>query len=153
MSRIDTRHPEREGKAPRRLPLWPLLAFLTTGPAAVLAQTHTTIDCPDSSFTEARGINDRGEIVGDCDDSNGSHGFLLRNGTFTMIDGPGATLTTAFGINNRGDVVCRYTDADNVVHGYLHRHVHFSTIDPPGIIPGPQAHPRTAAVGIDDLGR
>ena len=146
MSRIDTRHPEREGKAPRRLPLWPLLAFLTLGSAAAPAQAYTTIDCPGSSSSEARGINDRGDIVGDCDDSSGSHGFLLRHGSFTMIDFPGATLTTAFGINNRGDVVGRYTDADDVVHGYLLRHGHFSTVDHPDSTV-------TAAIGIDDLGR
>ena len=153
MSRIHTRHPEREGQTPRRPPLWPLMALLTLGSAAAPAQAYTTIDCPDSSSSSARSINDRGDIVGSCDDSNGSHGFLLRQGTFTMIDFPGATLTTAFGINNRGDVVGRYTDADDVVHGYLLRHGHFSTIDPPGMIAGSNGPPRTAAVGIDDLGR
>src|SRR5690349_11744241 len=152
MSRIDTRHSEREGTAPRRLPLWSLLAVLTLGPAAAPAQTYTTIECPGSSSTEARNISDRGEIVGDCDDDAGSHGFLLRHGAFTMIDVPGSTSTTAFGNNNRGDVVGRYTDADDVVHGYLLRHGHFSTIDPPDIIPGPEAQPRAAAVGIDGLG-
>ena len=153
MSRIDTRHPEPEGNAPRRLPLWPLLALLTLGSAAAPAQAYTTIDCPGSSSSSARGINDRGDIVGSCDDDSGSHGFLLRHGTLTMIDFPGATLTTAFGLNNLGDVVGRYTDADDVVHGYVLRHGHFRTIDPPGMIPGPEGPPRTAAIGIDDLGR
>ncbi len=141
MSRIDTRDPEWEGNTPRRLPLWPLLAFLTLGSAAAPAQAYTTIDCPGSSSSSARGINDRGDIVGNCDDSSGSHGFLFRHGTFTMIDFPGATLTTGFGINNRGDVVGRYTDTDDVVHGYLLRHGHFSTIDPPGMIQGRRTAP------------
>jgi len=31
---------------------------------------------PGSTFTDALGINDRGQIVGDFEDSTGVHGFL-----------------------------------------------------------------------------
>jgi hypothetical protein len=76
MNRRATKLPEPQKQARRRLPMFPLLALLTLAPAAARAQTYTTIDCPDSSSTSARGINDRGEIVGICEDANGAHGFL-----------------------------------------------------------------------------
>jgi uncharacterized membrane protein len=146
VNRSATKLPERQRQANRRLSAWLLPALLILDPAAALAQTYTTIDCPDSSFTEARSINDRGEIVGICEDVSGVHGFLLSHGAFTIIDVPGATATLAFGVNNRGDVVGRYTDTAGVFHGYLLRHGRFSTIDPPGSL-------LTSARGIDDLGR
>ena len=113
-----------------------LLALLTLGPAAAMAETYEGIDCPDAFYTEARGINDRGDIVGICDYANGPHGLVLRRGVFRLVDAPEALgPTAAFGINNRGDVV-----------GYLLRRGRFTTIDPPdsGL---------TSARGIDDAGR
>ena len=91
MNRIATKLPEGQRPAHRRRPIWLLLALLTLGPAVGLAQTYTTIDCPDALLTYARSINDRGEIVGICEDADGAHGFLLRHGRFTLIDVPGAT--------------------------------------------------------------
>ena len=44
-----------------------LLALFSALPAAAMAETYEAIDCPDSFYTEARGINDRGDIVGICD--------------------------------------------------------------------------------------
>ena len=37
----------------------------------------------------------------------------------TQVDVPGATVTSVQGINARGDIVGRFTDANNVVHGFL----------------------------------
>ena len=111
-----------------------------------LAQVYTAFDCPQALGTTARAINDRGEIVGGCEDANGSHGFLLRRGHFTMIDVPGATITHASGINNRSEVVGEYFDGANVNHGFLLRNGRFTKIDPPGSVLG-------SARGIDDLGR
>ena len=48
MNRIATKLPEGRRQAHRRRPIWLLLALLTLGPAVGLAQTYTTIDCPDS---------------------------------------------------------------------------------------------------------
>ncbi|HYR41715.1 MAG TPA: hypothetical protein VER98_01730 [Terriglobia bacterium] len=54
----------------------------------------------------SRGINDRGDIVGQYDDgidSLGPHGYLRTDeGRFITIDVPGATDTRARGINDRG---------------------------------------------------
>ena len=80
MNRIATRPTERQAQAHRRLPIWLPLALLALGPAAAVAQTYTAFDCPESFETLARGINDRGDIVGVCEDANGRHGFLLRKG-------------------------------------------------------------------------
>ena len=44
-----------------------------------LADTFTSLDFPDASFTSALGINPHGDIVGRYVDAGGvSHGFLLR---------------------------------------------------------------------------
>ena len=72
-------------------PLYMLLAVSGSSMAA----TYTGIDCPDSFQTQARGINDRGDIVGLCRDANGFHGYRLRKGVFQLIDFPGAPTTFA----------------------------------------------------------
>jgi uncharacterized membrane protein len=128
-----------------------LLILLALGPAA-LAENYETIDCPDSLSTQARGINDHGDIVGICEDASGSHGFRLRGGVFTLIDHPeGVGATAVFGTNNRGDVVGRVDlggnpDGHGTLHGYLLRRGRFTTIDPPG-------SGLTSARVIDDAGR
>ena len=47
-------------------------------PASALAFDFTPIDVPGASFTLARGINPRGDIVGDYSDGGFSHGFLTQ---------------------------------------------------------------------------
>jgi uncharacterized membrane protein len=141
---IDLHHAMLLG-AGRRLPGALLLALLAVFNTAT-AETYDVIDCPDSFGTEARSINDRGDIVGICEDADGAHGFLLRRGVFTLIDHPEAAgPTAAFGINNRSDVAGRYVGADTL-HGYLLRRGHFTTVDPPDTT-------FTVARGIDDAGR
>jgi len=55
-------------------------------------------------FTEARGINNPGTVVGDYASPDGNnHGFFLSGGTFTEYDIPGALSTDVFGINDAGD--------------------------------------------------
>jgi probable HAF family extracellular repeat protein len=43
------------------------------------------------SGTEAFGINDAGQIVGQYQDATGTHGFLLSGGISTTLDDPLAT--------------------------------------------------------------
>ena len=137
---------EGRRQAHRRLPIWLLLAFLTLGPTVVLAQTYTTIDCPDAFSTASRSINDRGEVVGICEDANGVHGFLLRNGRFTLIDVPGGRRQSP----SASTIGATWSDAtptaQTLLHGFLLRHGRFTTIDPPGSV-------LTVAGDIDDLGR
>ena len=115
-------------------------------PTTVATMTFTSFDCPGSQSSPARGINDRGDIVGNCRDDNGGHAFLLRNGVFTIIDVPDAQRTEGAAINNRGDVVGQYLGSDDAEHGFLLRRGHFTTFDPPGSL-------ETSARGIDDRGR
>jgi len=53
--------------------------------------TFTSFNFPGATFTDAYGINNAGDIVGDYLDSAGAgHGFLLKNGTFSSFDAPNA---------------------------------------------------------------
>ena len=44
-----------------------------------------TIDLPGATFTNAQGINDRGEIVGRADVGGAVHGYLFSDGNFVLI--------------------------------------------------------------------
>ena len=115
--------------------------------------TFITIDPPGSYFTNALGINRRGEIVGrfctgpvpaqgipPCS-GNPHHGFLHRAAAFTTIDfpsppnlttPPGMVRTDAWGINNRGEIVGVYQSTDGRSHVFRLREGQFTTIDFPG---------------------
>ena len=90
----------------------------------------TTLDVPGSDLTEAVGLNDRGQVVGDYRDASTGvfHGFAWDAGVFSTIDVPfpGATSTAAQGINRFGDIVGFYDDA-NGRHGFLFKDGEFST--------------------------
>jgi probable HAF family extracellular repeat protein len=61
---------------------------------------------PGSTFTQAFGINDAGQIVGDYNDADGvEHGFLDADGSFINIDEPGASATNPLGVNDAGQIV------------------------------------------------
>src|SRR5713101_4355978 len=86
--------------------LFSLVSFhLVAGPF-----TFTTIDFPSSTGTDAFGINDSGQMVGEYLSGGTDHGFLLSGGIFSTIDGPGSpTITSATGINDSGQVVGFYS--------------------------------------------
>jgi probable HAF family extracellular repeat protein len=111
-----------------------IVLWLSLG--SVLSATdfrYVRIDFPNSTLTFARGINARGDIVGQFQDANGVfHGFLLRKGVFSTIDFPDASRTGARGINARGDIVGGFSDGDGIEHGYLLRDGQFTQIDYPG---------------------
>ena len=68
--------------------------------------TFSNVDFPGASETQAIGVNDAGQIVGDYfDAASVEHGFVSSGGTFTAIDFPGAIGTSAAGINAAGDIV------------------------------------------------
>ena len=96
------------------------LSVLTWIASPVWASTFTTIDVPGATFTEAHGINDRDEIVGVYQNSDGhSHGFLLVHDIYTSIDVPGATDTAARGINDSGDIVGSFRVLGQPSQGFL----------------------------------
>jgi uncharacterized membrane protein len=124
-----------------RLPQCGALAgaiLLTTVGMVHAAGTDTfvpaTIDYPGATSTAARGINNRGDVVGTfvcaaaCTNpltgevsAAGTHGFLLEGGVFTRIDVPaaGRTGTVARGIGEQGIIVGHYTAA-GVQHGFAY---------------------------------
>lgn len=118
--------------------------MLLTLSGSAMAVTYEGIDCPDSISTEARAINDRGDIVGFCGDHSRFHGYRVRKGELSLIDVPGAFHTFANGSNNLGHVVGWYGDTGGT-HGFLLRNGRFTTIDVPQSV-------RTFALGINDLG-
>ncbi len=80
--------------------------------------TITTIDPFGSTFTQALGVNDLGEIVGFYVGADGNqHGYIDNNGVFTSFDPPGSASTTINGLNDKGDIVGFYTNpvTDTVV--------------------------------------
>ena len=68
--------------------------------------TITTIDQFGSTFTQALGVNDLGEIVGFYVGADGNqHGYIDDGGVFTSFDPPGSASTTINGLNDNGDIV------------------------------------------------
>src|SRR6476646_1412220 len=71
-------------------------------------------------FTEGRGINNLGTVVGDyaSPDAN-DHGFFLSGGTFTEYDIPGALSTDVFGINDAGDFTGTFSNDDVIGQAFI----------------------------------
>jgi probable HAF family extracellular repeat protein len=73
-----------------------------------------TLDAPGSTFTQALGLNNQGQVVGDYMDQAGlTHGFVWTSAAgFTTIDDPNGVGTTVVnGINDNGVLVGFYGTA------------------------------------------
>ena len=79
------------------------------------------VDPNDSvGFTEGRGINNPGTVVGDYATSDGNlHGFFLSGGTFTGFDVPGAVFTAVLAINNPGDFTGTFVDGSGIQQAFV----------------------------------
>jgi len=78
----------------------------------------TSIDYPNAAYTVVEGMNDKGWVSGQHEDSsNAIHGFIYKisTGKFTSLDVPGATLTQVWGISNR-NVVTASSDIGSYVY-------------------------------------
>jgi probable HAF family extracellular repeat protein len=65
------------------------------------AGTYRELSVPGAKQTEARGVNNRGDIVGFYAEAQDQlHGFLYASGVLTTIDVPDADWTVATDINN-----------------------------------------------------
>jgi probable HAF family extracellular repeat protein len=114
----------------------------------------TRIDVPGAGLTAPIDINDRGQVVGQfqntdyCPDgADPLRGFLRdRTGRFTIIHVPDSVYTTANGINERGQVVGFYVDAAGTPHGFGWHEGRFTTIDFPDA-------PATSLTGINNRGQ
>jgi hypothetical protein len=111
--------------------------------------TYTLLDFPGANLTEAIGINDGGQVVGDYRDSSGKfHGFFWDAGLFLTIDVPfpEATSTGLNGIDNVGRIVGFYADNTGGRHGFLYDRGNFISVDCPG-------SPSTTLTDINDDGQ
>ena len=79
----------------------------------------TSFQFPGSISTQALGINDMGEIVGDYIKGGQMFGFLDNSGVFSTINPSGATASTANGINDHGSIVGFYTNAAGNTVGFV----------------------------------
>ncbi len=110
-----------------------VLALLSIPMWAGSGSTVSQIDGPGASFTDAAGINNRGEVVGSFSDGQGFHGYVFRRGDFTILDVPvqGAQ-TLALGNNERGQVSGAYR-SQGFFHGFIWDRGRFTTdINAPG---------------------
>jgi probable HAF family extracellular repeat protein len=111
----------------------------------------TTVDFPGADSTEAKGINDSGDVVGIYSLPAGNRpGFLLHQGVFTTIDFPGSAFTLVNGINNAGTIVGYYPDAKSNTHGFVYNNGTFKTVDAPHL--GSNVPASTYLNGINNSG-
>jgi len=109
-----------------------LVCVATAWPATTETFVPTIVQYPGSTSTVARGINNRGDIVGTyvcavaCinpvtgeTSTAGTHGFLLHDDAFTRIDVPGGTATVARGISTQGVIVGHY-NVGSITHGFAY---------------------------------
>jgi len=99
-----------------------VLAFLSVRTWAGPASSVSQIDFPDettTTYTDAAGINNRGEIVGTFRDARPfEHGFVFRKGEFTALEVLGLH-TIPLGINDRGDIVGFGVKNGDAIQGLL----------------------------------
>jgi len=77
---------------------------------------------PQDAFSNARSINNRGQVIGDSTMAGGPpfHAALWQNGGVTPLGVlPGGFASFAIGINNRGQLVGASRTADRDVHAFL----------------------------------
>jgi uncharacterized membrane protein len=104
------------------------------------------LDIPNAVDTEAVGINDFDQIVGDYRGTDGLfHGFIYKDGNYASLDFAPGEDTGASGVNNLGQIVGCYSLCS---HGFLYntQTSTFTTIDVPGAV-------LTQARDINDLGQ
>ena len=123
-----------------------VIVLLGFGLERAAAVTYTQITVPGSLSTQARAINNIGQIVGSYIAASETHGYLLSGGQYTTIDFPGANSTTISGINDAGDMVGFYTDSGGVTHGFLDHAGALTAIDVPKALD-------TIAYGINRAGQ
>jgi hypothetical protein len=81
----------------------------------------SVLQFPRATATRATGINDAGEVVGDCQVGQTARGFTWTSARgFAIVDGPGGAVSTAIsGVNDAGDLVGYYTDRAGHTDGLL----------------------------------
>jgi probable HAF family extracellular repeat protein len=105
------------------------------------------ITAPGATTLTARGINDRGEIVGLVSFSDGrENGFRFADGVLTPVQVVGSTSTVPSDINSRGQIV-GWASINWRQHAFLLSGDNVTFIEPPEAGGGP-----SSAEGINDRG-
>lgn len=120
-----------------------LLSLLLSSISFAQTFTYAPINVPGAVATEARGINNNGEIVGLyktilCRDYDLKvpncpvKGFKYVNGSYIKLMVPNSTSTAILGVNDLGDLVGFYRKSDGSYHGFIWYHTNVvRTIDNP----------------------
>ena len=125
-----------------------VLLFLLSSPICHAQFSYAPINVPGAVSTEARGINNKGEIVGfyktaACGDYDykvpncPTKGFKYVNGSYIKLMVPGSITTAIMGVNDAGDLVGFYSKqvsgcSNPVFHGFIWYHQNLvKTIDHP----------------------
>lgn len=123
-----------------------LLALVLFTTAPVFSQSSfkfVPINIPGATATQARGVNNYGEVVGfyqitTCSNytlqvpSCRTKGYKLVNGNIVRLEIPHTISTTMTGVNDFGDIVGFYQNGDKSYHGFLWLHQNvIQTIDYP----------------------
>ncbi|HEY3971592.1 MAG TPA: hypothetical protein VGM18_01230 [Candidatus Sulfotelmatobacter sp.] len=111
--------------------------------------TYTRFQLPNSTFTEAIGINNAGDVVGWYNQGFPTQGFLYSGGVVTEIADPSADAgtTAPIAINTAGAIVGTYTNSRGRSQAFLDVNGVFSDIQAPGTVSG------SDAAGINNLGQ
>jgi YVTN family beta-propeller protein len=118
----------------------------------ILSYRFQSIAPHGSPFSWVRGMNSKGDVVGDYADANWVfRGFLrTHTGMFVTINPPAAVgcqlCTSAFSINDAGVIVGAYRDSNNALHGFRRSPAGiYTTVDFPGA-------PDSQLTGVNNLG-
>ena len=135
------------------------LFFLAAISASQAQLTYAKLDVPGAVATEARGVNNLGEIVGfyktvACKDYDitvpncAVKGFKFVNNAFVTLMVPNSISTAIMGVNDNGDLVGFYRKPDGTRHGFVWWHTNvIKTLDFPG------SHFTSVAIGINKGGK
>jgi hypothetical protein len=120
-----------------------ILGIVISLPSTLLAQafTYAPINVPGAVATQARGINNKGEVVGfyqttSCINTDvrvptcPTKGFKLANGAYVKLMVPNSVSTAIMGVNDNGDLTGFYKKSDGSEHGFIWYHTNVvRTID------------------------
>jgi probable HAF family extracellular repeat protein len=115
-----------------------LSIFTASSATTSFSYSVTDLGTLGGSFSQAYGINDKGQVVGCATTTSGSlHAFLWSNGTLQDLDTLGGSYSQAHGINNTGQVVGVAGTSSGFKHAFLW---HKGTMKDLGILGGNNSH-------------